>query len=39
MTPPCGNSGERKKLKEAGGNVFREVTIPCGIGIGAGITK
>ncbi len=31
--------GERKKLKEAIGNVLREIAVPLGIGIGSGIAK
>ena len=31
--------GEKKKLKEAIGNVLREVAVPLGIGIGTGIAK
>ncbi len=31
--------GERKKLKEAIGNVLREVAVPLGIGVGTGIAK
>ncbi len=31
--------GERKKLKEAIGNVLREIAVPLGIGIGSGIAR
>lgn len=31
--------GERKKLKDAIGNVLREIAVPLGIGIGSGMAK
>jgi len=39
MTRYSITGGEKRKLKEAIGNVLREVAVPLGIGIGTGMAK